>query len=87
VLLRAVEPVRNIAGRTQGPALLCRAMGIDGRLNGHDLLSDELHVAPAPQPSALRIVKRPRIGVDYAGYWARRLLRFYIAGNAFVSRP
>jgi DNA-3-methyladenine glycosylase len=87
VLLRAVEPVKNIAGRTQGPALLCRAMGIDGRLNGHDLLSDELHVAPAPQPSALRIVKRPRIGVDYAGYWARRLLRFYIAGNAFVSRP
>jgi DNA-3-methyladenine glycosylase len=25
--------------------------------------------------------------VDYAGHWARRLLRFYIRGNAFVSRP
>ena len=34
-----------------------------------------------------RIVKRPRIGVDYAGSWARRLLRFYIRGNAHVSRP
>ncbi|MEN6334556.1 MAG: 3-methyladenine DNA glycosylase, partial [Phycisphaerales bacterium] len=32
------------------------------------------------------IVKRPRIGVDYAGRWARRLLRFYIRGNPFVSR-
>ncbi len=33
------------------------------------------------------IVKRPRIGVDYAGHWARRLLRFYIRGNPYVSRP
>jgi DNA-3-methyladenine glycosylase len=33
------------------------------------------------------MVKRPRIGVDYAGAWARRLLRFYIHGNPFVSRP
>jgi len=32
-------------------------------------------------------VKRPRIGVDYAGHWARRLLRFYVKGNAFVSKP
>ncbi len=27
VLLRAVEPVKNLAGRTQGPGLLCRAHG------------------------------------------------------------
>ena len=27
-----------------------------------------------------------RIGVDYAGSWARRHLRFHIRGNAFVSR-
>src|SRR5215471_4845850 len=39
VLIRALEPVKNIEGRTQGPALLCKAMVIDGRLNGHDLLS------------------------------------------------
>ena len=32
VLLRAVEPVRNIGGRTCGPGLLCQAMGIDRRL-------------------------------------------------------
>ena len=86
VLLRAVEPVKNLEGRTQGPALLCKAMGIDGRLNGHDLLSDELFIR-APGSSPIAIVKRPRIGVDYAGHWARRLLRFYIRGNPFVSRP
>ncbi len=87
VLLRAVEPVKNIEGRTQGPALLTRAMGIDGRLNGHDLLGDELFVRNARDDAPIRIVKRPRIGVDYAGHWARRLLRFYIRGNPFISRP
>src|SRR2546428_899679 len=29
VLVRALEPVRNLAGRAQGPGLLCRAMRID----------------------------------------------------------
>lgn len=88
VLLRAVEPVKNIEARTQGPALLCKAMGIDKRLNGQDLLSDELHIAaPEEEGPAIRIVKRPRIGVDYAGHWARRLLRFYIKGSPFVSKP
>ena len=87
VLLRALEPVKNLEGRTQGPALLCKAMGIDKRLNGHDLTSDEFHIEHDPEPSPVRIVKRPRIGVDYAGHWARRLLRFYVRGNPFVSRP
>lgn len=85
VLLRAVEPLEGIAGRTQGPGLLCRAMGIDQRLNRHDLLSDDFYIADE-WPSVFRMVKRPRIGVDYAGVWARRHLRFYIAGNPFVSR-
>jgi DNA-3-methyladenine glycosylase len=87
VLLRALEPVRNLEGRTQGPALLCKAMGIDRALNGHDLLSANFHIAHADPVAPLRIVKRPRIGVDYAGHWARRLLRFYIKGNEFVSKP
>jgi DNA-3-methyladenine glycosylase len=87
VLLRALEPVKNIEGRTQGPGLLCRAMGIDGRLHGHDLLSDDLKIClPGAGRGPITIVKRPRIGVDYAGHWARRLLRFYVKGNAFVSR-
>jgi len=87
VLLRALEPVRNLEGRTQGPALLCKAMGIDKRLNGHDLLSAELRIEAPRRAEPIRIVRRPRIGVDYAGPWARRLLRFYIRGNPFVSRP
>lgn len=87
VLLRALEPVRNLEGRTQGPALLCRAMGIDRQLNGHDLGSTDFHVADDGSGARIAIVRRPRIGVDYAGHWAKRLLRFYIRGNPFVSRP
>src|ERR1017187_6358673 len=40
VLLRAIEPVENIKDKTCGPGLLCRAMKIDRKLNGHDLLSN-----------------------------------------------
>lgn len=86
VLLRGLEPIQHADGRTQGPGLLCRAMRIDKRLNAHDLLSDDFFIADDGYPEKLRIVKRPRIGVDYAGRWAKRLLRFYIAGNAFVSK-
>lgn len=86
VLLRALEPVRHLEGRTQGPGLLCRAMGITGARTGHDLLSRDLFVAaPALEPP-IAIEKSARIGVGYAGSWARRLLRFHIRGNAFVSR-
>jgi DNA-3-methyladenine glycosylase len=92
VLLRGIEPLENIPGRTQGPGLLCKAMDIDRRLNGHDLLSRDFYVAQLPlaagQPvPRISIAKRPRIGVDYAGHWARRLLRFYIKGNPHISKP
>jgi DNA-3-methyladenine glycosylase len=86
VLLRALEPVKNVDGRTQGPGLLCKAMHIDRRLNAHDLTSDNFYIAAASKTGPFTIVKRRRIGVDYAGHWAKRLLRFYIRGNPFVSK-
>ena len=87
VLLRSVEPVKNLRGRTQGPGLLCNALRIDKRLNGHDLLGHNFYIAAPPKNAPFRIVKRPRVGVDYARHWAKRHLRFYIKGNPFVSRP
>lgn len=86
VLLRAIEPVKNLMGRTQGPGLLCKAMDITLHVNGHDLLSDDFYIATMSQLSPFTIVKKPRIGVDYAGEWAKQLLRFYIKGNPFVSK-
>jgi DNA-3-methyladenine glycosylase len=86
VLLRALEPVRNVTDKTSGPGLLCRAMRIDRRLNGHDLLSDDFFIAAPPQKPDFEIVARPRIGVAYSGPWAKKPLRFYVKGNAYVSR-
>jgi DNA-3-methyladenine glycosylase len=87
VLLRAVEPVLNVEGPTRGPGRLCKAMRIDGGLNAHDLTGDGLFIAESPATAPVPVVRRPRVGVDYAGRWARRLLRYYIRGNPFVSRP
>jgi len=86
VLLRAVEPVKNVDSQTKGPGLLCKAMRIDRRLNGHDLVSDDLYIAAPPKEEPLTIVSRPRVGVDYAKHWRKRLLRFYIKENPFVSK-
>jgi len=86
VLLRALAPLLNLEGRTSGPGLLCRAMHIDRRLNRHDLLSDDFFIADDGQGGGTSVVKRPRIGVDYAKHWARRLLRFYVRDSPHVSR-
>jgi len=86
VLLRAIEPVKNIGIPTRGPGLLCKAMHIDSRLNGHDLVSDDLYIAAPAKDEPLTIVSRPRVGVEYAQHWRKRLLRFYIKGNPFISK-
>jgi DNA-3-methyladenine glycosylase len=86
VLLRALEPLGGLAERTWGPGLLCGALHIDRRLNGADLRGDRLWLeyprAPVP---AVRIARAARIGVDYAGEWARRPWRFYDRESPFVS--
>jgi DNA-3-methyladenine glycosylase len=85
VLLRALEPVSGIEGRTSGPGLLCRAMGIDRHLNGIDLCGYTLFVTKGGG-EPFTVVRRPRIGVEYAGKWAKRPLRFYIEGCNHASR-
>jgi DNA-3-methyladenine glycosylase len=87
VLLRALEPVQNVEGSTKGPGLLCRALGIDLRLNSHDLVTGgKLYLSEPQRREPFEVVVRPRIGVDYSGEWAERPLRFYIKGNPFISR-
>jgi DNA-3-methyladenine glycosylase len=86
VLIRALEPVQGIDANTRGPGLLCRALGIDRRHNGLDLVGTELFLAEPAHREPIEVVARPRIGVAYAGEWAARPLRFFIRGNPFVSR-
>ena len=86
VLLRALEPVSGLEGKTWGPGLLCRALGIDRRHNGVDLCGGTLSIERPPagrDPPRLGAARR--IGVDYGGEWARRPWRFFDADSPWVS--
>jgi len=86
VLLRALEPIAGIQDKTWGPGLLCRAMGIDRTLSGEDLTGRRLWLEhPASAAPSVRIGSSARIGVDYAGVWARRPWRFFDRNSAYVS--
>jgi DNA-3-methyladenine glycosylase len=86
VLLRALEPLEGLSGRSCGPGLLCRAMHIDRSLNGADLLGDVLWLERAPRGAPpVRLGRSVRIGVDYAGAWAARPWRFFDRASSCVS--
>lgn len=87
VLLRALEPVVNITLGTNGPGRLCKAMGIDRTDYGTDLCeANRIYLLDTPLLDTDAIVATARVGVDYAGDWAQKPLRFYEKGNPFISR-
>jgi len=88
VLLRALAPLEGLEGiNTSGPGRLCRAMGIDRSFDGQDLCRGGLYVAEPKDRPEIDVAVGPRIGVGYAGEWAEAPLRFYVAGEKYVSRP
>jgi DNA-3-methyladenine glycosylase len=103
VLLRALEPTEGIdamrarrpAARRatdlcSGPARLTQALAIDRALDGADLRTGASLWIEAARSRALpdrRVGVSPRIGVEYAGDWAKRPLRFFVRGDPNVSRP
>lgn len=88
VLIRALEPTEGVVGRTDGPGRLCKALAIDRRLDGAPLTGPPLWIEPRrPDRPPVEIARGPRVGVAYAGEWAARPWRFWIAGNCYVSRP
>lgn len=101
VLIRALEPLEGIekmkenrktdkiANLTSGPGKLCQAFEIKKNIDGTSAISknSELYIADCNiEIPTDQIVKAKRIGVDYAGVWKDKLLRFYIKDNPFVSR-
>jgi len=96
VLIRAAAPVvgfsdavakpRAVHRPLTGPGKLCAGLAITRVHNGHDMtrprdffLADD--GAPAP-----RRARSARIGVEYAGTWAARPLRFFDARSPYVCR-
>jgi DNA-3-methyladenine glycosylase len=85
VLLRATTPPAE--GRSaSGPGRLCRAFGIDRSLDGASFLGSDLWLEEGEPPPPRRVRSTPRVGVHYAGTWARRRFRFLISRHPAVSR-
>lgn len=101
-LVRAVEPLEGVevmrelreAGRaykhplklhdlTNGPGKVCAALGIDKGLYGHDLTNEPLVLGFAPLLPGETMGCSPRVGISKN---ANAQKRFFIEGNAFVSR-
>ncbi|HEX6851436.1 MAG TPA: DNA-3-methyladenine glycosylase [Candidatus Polarisedimenticolaceae bacterium] len=85
ILLRATTSPDGTSA--SGPGRLCRAFRVDRTLDGASLLEDALWIERGPTVADRDVRRTPRIGVDYAGGWARRRLRFVVAGHPDVSGP
>jgi DNA-3-methyladenine glycosylase len=88
VLIRAAAPLVGLPDDlaiARGPGKLCQALGLDRRHDRQPLDGDALFVARARRRGAIAV--GPRIGVAYAGAWAARPLRFWIADHGAVSKP
>lgn len=96
VLVRAIEPdfgvewmakCRNLPTTsrdlTSGPGKLCQALNIGKHSYGLDLCGSELFLAEGP---ATRSKSSLRVGIDYAGAWAKKPWRFYDPKSRYVSR-
>lgn len=80
ILVRAVE--LESGELIDGPGRLCRQLDISRTHNWHDLtLGEQLWVEDRGQRIAPQAMLRvPRIGVDYAGEWAKKPWRFRLRG-------
>jgi len=101
ILIRAIEPTAGIeaillrrgmgkikSNITAGPGSVAKALGIDRKLNGISLQSDELWIEDRGLSfTDDQIAAVPRIGVAYAGQDALLPYRFYVKGNIYVSKP
>jgi DNA-3-methyladenine glycosylase len=76
VLIRAAEPLDGWKADLSGPGKLTRTFKITRSLNGLDLTGNTLYLL---HDSEYRpwIGRAKRIGVEYAGEWKNKMLRFF----------
>lgn len=98
VLIRATAPLLGTAldaALGRGPGKLTAALGIDRSLDRLDLTAagSPLWLAALPHPTEdeaqppIALTVGPRVGVDFAGEWAKQPLRFAWRAHPSVSRP
>ncbi|HNY32848.1 MAG TPA: DNA-3-methyladenine glycosylase [Fibrobacteria bacterium] len=91
VLLRGAEPWPAPQGNRTlaGPAKLCKTLDITTREHNRlDVCSGgAISFRARPTELAETVVATERVGVDYAGAWAREPLRFLLEGSPGISKP
>ena len=80
---RARKHPLKLRDLTNGPGKVCAALGIDKELYGHDLTVEPLVLDFAPLLPGETIGSSPRVGISKNIDAPKR---FFIEGNAFVSR-
>ena len=85
VLLRAATSPDGTSA--SGPGRLTRAFRVDRSLDGASLLGDVLWLERGERVPDGAVRRTRRIGVDYAGHWARRRLRWVVSGHRDLSGP
>jgi DNA-3-methyladenine glycosylase len=88
VLIRAAAAIDDETHprALSGPGKLCAHLAIALSHKGLDLTAAESDLVVVDDGAAPRIAASRRVGVEYAGAWARRRLRFYVPGHPSVSR-
>ncbi len=81
---RAKRPVPD-RQLLSGPGKLTQALEITRDLYGHALDEPPLWLARLPNQPPARIVRSPRVGIDYAGDWAHKPWRFSERDSPWVS--
>ncbi len=101
VLIRALEPAEGLEAMQRdrpharverelcsGPAKLCQALRIDRALSGIDMTEPgaTIFIELGPPGGGGPIEVGSRIGLSGSHEWVKRPLRFWLRGNAHVSR-
>ncbi len=85
VLIRALEPLTEMSGKTNGPGKLTKVFGIDKKFDNIPVHSKEspLIISLPRKDEEFAIARAFRIGIKKD---LPQPMRFYIKGNRFVSR-
>lgn len=89
VVSRGVDgwPVKQMLELTSGPGRLAAAFSLVRGDTGRDVTRPPVWVARGKRVPDEDVVAAARVGVEYAGADAKRLYRFLVRGDPFVSRP
>ncbi|MCE1188945.1 MAG: DNA-3-methyladenine glycosylase [Ignavibacteria bacterium] len=78
-----INQKNDLINLTNGPGKICKALAIDGSLNGELLTGDKIYISEGRRVKSDEIAVSTRIGITKS---IELPWRFYLSGNPYVSR-